>query len=68
MMNAFVQVCTSKERKTMQISRHWRLKAIRYRLEGVRVNSEQNQKQPIEVQREPRQLPTSVKPAATAAR
>lgn len=52
----------------MQISRHWRLKAIRYRLEGVRVNSEQNQKQPIEVQREPRQLPTSVKPAATAAR
>jgi hypothetical protein len=48
----------------MQISRHWRMKAIRYRLEGVRVNNEQIQKQTREAQREP----VSVKRVATAAR
>lgn len=48
----------------MQISRHWRMKAIRYRLEGVHVNSEQTQKQAREAQREP----VSLKRVATAAR
>jgi hypothetical protein len=51
----------------MQISRHWRMKAIRYRLQGLRVNradSEQLQKQAREPQREP----VLVKRAAAAAR
>lgn len=51
----------------MQISRHWRMKAIRYRLQGVRVNraySEQLQSQAREPQREP----VLAKRAATAAR
>ncbi len=64
MIRSIVQICTNKEQKIMQISRHWRMKAIRYRLEGVHVNSEQTQKQAREAQREP----VSLKRVATAAR
>lgn len=49
----------------MQISRHWRMKAVRYRLEGVRFNNEQTQKQQT---RETQRELVAVKRVATAAR
>lgn len=65
-------IYVSWERRTMQISRHWRLNSIRYRLEGVRYQnggvSLQNRPVVIDVrvvvnggkERQPRQVETIV--------
>ncbi|MDZ4763811.1 MAG: hypothetical protein SGI73_04610 [Chloroflexota bacterium] len=62
----------------MQISRHWRMKALRYRLEGVRVNTNDTTPMQNDAQAASRSTQneaqtnaptlTAVKRAATAAR
>lgn len=52
----------------MQISRHWRMKAVRYRLDGVRVNNEKMQKPARAEAQETRPEAPTLKHAATAAR
>jgi hypothetical protein len=57
----------------MQISRHWRMNAQRYRLEGVRYQNgtahlQPRSIQPVNEQREVAKLPVSVHVSASAAR
>jgi hypothetical protein len=48
----------------MQISRHWRMNAQRYRLEGVRYQNGKAQLQPRPVQPEQEQRDVAKQPAA----
>jgi hypothetical protein len=60
----------SPEEMTMQISRHWRMNAQRYRLEGMRaltVETQQPQREPAQPQRE-QMVMTAPRARATAAR